>query len=84
MGPIGMPEMIMILIVGLLVLGLPALIAIGIILYTRRNSSPPPAPLPPPLANRETRLAELDSLREKNLITEAEHQEQRKRILEDI
>lgn len=81
MGPLGMPEIIMILIVGLMVLGLPALIAIGIIVYSRRNSSPPP---PPPLANRETRLAELDSLREKNLITEAEHLEQRNRILESI
>lgn len=81
MGPVGMPEMIVILIVGLMVLGLPALIAIGIIVYSRRNGGTPP---PPPLISRETRLAELDSLREKNLITEAEHQEQRKRILESI
>lgn len=80
MGPLGMPEMIVILIVGLLVLGLPALIAIGVLLYTRRNSTPPPT-LP---ASRETRLAELDSLRQKNLITEAEHEEQRKRILESL
>lgn len=81
MGPIGMPEMIMILIVGILVLGLPALIAIGVLLYTRRNSPPPASPPPP---SRETRLAELDSLRQKNLITEAEHQQQRKRILESL
>ena len=78
-----MPEMIMILIVGLLVLGLPALIAIGIIVYSRRNSSPPPSP-PPPLASRESRLLELEALRAKNLVSESEFQEQRKRILESI
>lgn len=82
MGPLGMPEIIVLLIVGLLVLGLPALIAIGILLYSRKNSAPPPPP--PPSPNRESRLAELDSLREKNLISETEHQEQRKRILEGI
>lgn len=82
MGPLGMPEIIVIFIVGLLVLGLPALIAIGILLYARRNSAPPPPP--PPSSDRESRLMELDSLREKNLISESEHQEQRKRILEDI
>lgn len=84
MGPVGMPEIIVILIVGLMVLGLPALIAIGVLLYTRRNSSRPGPPSTSLPASRETRLAELDSLREKNLITEAEHQEQRKRILESI
>ena len=85
MGPVGMPEMIVILIVGLLVLGLPALIAIGIIVYSRRNSNPPPAPPPaPPLASRESRLLELEALRAKNLVSETEFQEQRKRILESI
>lgn len=79
-----MPEMIMILIVGLMVLGLPALIAIGIIVYSRRNSSPPIAPPSPPPASRESRLLELEALRAKNLLSESEFQEQRKRILESI
>lgn len=84
MGPLGMPEMIVILIVGLMVLGLPALIAIGIIVYSRRNGGPPSAPPPSPIASRESRLLELEALREKNLVSDAEFQEQRKRILESI
>lgn len=83
MGPLGMPEIIMILIVGIIVLGIPAVIALVVIFATRRNNGPTP-PQNPPLVDRESRLLELESLKDKNLISDPEYQEQRKRILESI
>lgn len=84
LGPIGGPELIMIFVV-LFLMGLPLLIVFGVLWYSKsRNNAPQfPSP-PPPLPNIENRLAEIDSLRAKNLISDAEHEEKRKQILGEI
>ena len=73
-----MPEMIIILIV---FLAIPVGIIIALVWYfsSRRKSLQPPA-----LASIQDRLLEIDALRSKNLITDAEHEEKRKMILNSI
>lgn len=76
-----MPEIVMIVIV-MFVLAVPAVIVIALVWYftsRRKSAQPPQAPRGIP-----ERLAELDGLRARNLITEAEYDERRRQILAGI
>ena len=76
-----MPEIVMIFVT-LLILAVPVVIGIAIIWYfTSRSKSPQAVARPPSIQDR---LQELDALRAKNLITEAEHEERRKQIINGI
>jgi flagellar basal body-associated protein FliL len=76
-----MPEMIVIFVV-LIVLAIPVGIAIALIWYFSSRSKPPQ--LPQGSKNVQERLTEIDGLRSRNLISDAEHEEKRKQILSDI
>ena len=81
MGPIGMPEIVMIFVI-LVILAVPVIIAIAIIWYfTSRGKASQSAARP---TSVQERLQELDALRAKNLISEAEHEERRKQIINGI
>ena len=76
-----MPEIIMIFVV-LSLLIIPAGIVIGVIHYVSKRNNPPQLPHG---SNRiEAKLLEIDNLRSRNLISEAEHEEKRKQILSRI
>lgn len=76
LGPIGVPELIMIFIVLFLVVILP----LGIILLVLKLSKPKGGALPPPLY-MHTGLQELEALRAQNLISPEEYEARRKAIL---
>jgi hypothetical protein len=76
-----MHEMIVIFVV-LIVLAIPVVIAIALIWYFSSRSKPPQ--LPQGAKSVQDRLTEIDGLRSRNLISEAEHEEKRKQILSDI
>ena len=86
LGPIGGPEIIMIL----LVIGIPVVIVVVVLLIVKASSGSTQAPYPmsaappPLLPSPESRLLEIDSLKEQGLISEAEHAEKRRKILEGI
>lgn len=79
-----MPELVLIVIV-LIVLTVPVVIAIALagFLSARRKSRQPPQSPQAPKGTPE-RLAELDDLRSRNLVTETEYQEARQRIIGGI
>jgi hypothetical protein len=81
MGPLGMPEIFMIFVV-LIMLAIPVGIAIVLIWYFSSRNKPPQ--LPQGSRSIEERLSEIDGLRARNLISEAEHDEKRRQILGDI
>lgn len=76
-----MPEIVMIFIV-LALLAVPVVIVIGLVWYFGSRNKPPQ--LPPGSSRPQDRLAELDALRSRNLISDAEHEEKRRQILRDI
>jgi cytochrome c-type biogenesis protein CcmH/NrfG len=78
MGPIGMPELIVILIVLLVI---PAGIIAALWCLTSRSKTTPPSGS---RASIQERLTEIDSLRAQNLISEAEYEEKRIEILSSI
>lgn len=78
MGPLGMPEIIMILVM-LLMLVVPVGVILALIWYFTKGKKPPQ--LPPMPASPQQRLLEIDDLRAKGLISEAEHEEHRRKIL---
>ena len=81
MGPVGMPEIIMIFIV-LAMIAIPVCVALGLIWYfTSRKKETPMAPVP---GSAQNRLLELESLRSKGLISDAEYEEKRRKILSGI
>jgi len=80
-GPIGGPELIMILVV-LVLLAIP--IATVVILVTYFGSRNKPSQLNTPPASVQSRLAEIDALKSKNVITEMEYEEKRKKIIGNI
>ena len=81
MGPVGMPEIIMIFIV-LAMIAIPACVALGLIWYFASRKKPTQmAPFP---GSAQDRLLELESLRSKGLISDAEHEEKRQKILSGI
>ncbi len=81
MGPIGMPELVVIFI-ALILLVIPAGIAIAVVLYFSSRKKPPLLPQVP--RGIQERLTELDALRSNKLISDAEHEEKRRQILRDI
>ena len=81
MGPIGMPEMFMIFIV-LALLAVPVVIVIALVWYFGSRNKPPQLPSGP--SRPLDRLAELEALRSRNLISDAEHEEKRRQILSEI
>jgi hypothetical protein len=81
MGQIGMPEIIVIFIV-LAMIAIPICLALGLIWYfSSRKKEPQMAPDP---GSAQDRLLELESLRSKGLISDAEHEEKRRKILSGI
>ena len=85
LGPIGGPELIILLIIGFL-LFIPVAIIICVALYFNRKSSPPtPSPIPSTVEpSIQARLEELESLKSRNLISESEYEEKRKEILSGL
>lgn len=82
---IGVQEMIVIFLV-LLMLSVPAIVAVVVVIFVTRKANRA-ASLPPQVAaarSRQERLAELDGLLAQALITEAEYQTQRERILGEV
>lgn len=84
MGPLGMPEMIMIFLV-LILLAIPVGIVIALVWYFSSRSMPRQVTQAPQVPrSTQDRLAEIDSLRSRNLISEAEYEEMRRQILSGI
>ncbi len=83
MGSLGMPEIIVIFVLLIVLLVIPAIIAIALIWYFSSRRNKPPQ-IPQGQKSVPERLSELDDLRSRNLITEAEHAEKRARILGDL
>lgn len=79
LGPIGGPEIIMIMVV-LFLLVLPAVIVIVVLKFSGKPSH---QPMPPPLPQQK-RLMELEALKASNLISEAEYEQKRKEILSSL
>lgn len=84
MGPIGMPELIVIFM-ALIFLALPVGLVIVLVWYlsTRSKRSQRDQALQPP-KSAEDRLSELEGLRSQHLISEAEYEEKRRQILSSI
>ena len=80
LGPIGGPEMII-----LFFLFVGAIIAV-IVMASRKSTrtDQPPLPQGHAVADTEGRLRELDGLKAKGLISEAEHAEKRRQIINGI
>lgn len=76
MGSLGMPELIMMAIV-LLLLAVPVGIVILVVTLSRRKRAPQ---FPSCAPSAQERLLAIDDLRARNLLSEAEHAEQRQRI----
>ena len=70
----------------LILLALPAGIAIVLLWYFYLKRNKPPQPTQPPQVPRSTqdRLSELDGLRSQKLISETEYEERRRHILSGI
>jgi hypothetical protein len=84
MGPIGLPELIMILAV-LIMLAIPVGFVIALAWYFSSFSKQPhPAQPTQLIRNTQERLSEIDGLRSQNLISENEYEERRGQILSDI
>lgn len=82
MGPIGMPELIVILFVLMIVIAVPAVVAIGLVLYFRGRPKVPP--VMPQVGGVQDRLREIDELRRSNLISEEEYEVKRKQIMDGL
>lgn len=78
---LGAPELIIVFIV-LGFLAVLLTIIISVVKYSNSRSKHPA--LPPPLTSAQSRLAEIDSLRSKNMISDSEYAEKRKQIINDI
>ena len=81
LGPIGGPEIIVIFVV-LVLLAVPVVIVVLLVMYSKSQSkSSQSINLP---ASVQSRLAEIDALRSKNVISSGEYEEKRKKIIGDI
>jgi hypothetical protein len=81
MGPIGMPEIVMIFMV-LVMLAIPVGIVVALIWYFSSRRKPPHLPQGP--KSIQERLSEIDDLRSHDLISDAEHEEKRRQIISGI
>jgi|AntRauTorckE6833_2_1112554.scaffolds.fasta_scaffold06658_5 flagellar basal body-associated protein FliL len=77
-GPIGGPELIIILLVAVIAI-LPAVLIITYSLNKKATPKPPALP-----SSTERRLAELEDLRTKRLISEEEYEQQRKIMISKL
>jgi len=76
--------MIMIFVM-LILLAIPAGIVIALVWYFSSRSRPPQMIQPPQVPKSiQERLSEIDGLRSRNLISEAEYEEKRRQILSGI
>ena len=82
LGPIGGPELIIISVIFLLLLGLP--LAILFVIFVERTFSKKKPPALPPQLNPQEKLLTLENLRKENLITEAEYEEKRRAIFDNF
>jgi hypothetical protein len=83
MAPIGLPEVIVIA-VALILLVLPLGIAAALLWYFVLRRQPRQVVEPPKCTGSiQDRLSEIDRLRARNLISETEHAEKRRRILDE-
>lgn len=73
------PDVIMIALLLVFFVGPVVGVIIGIVYLCRRKSAQRPPPLP-----ASERLRELDLMKEQNLISAAEHEEQRRRIISGV
>ena len=81
-GPLGGPEL---LILFFLLLG--GILAVIMVKVSKRSGAPGPYSSPPQgdaVADTESRLREIDALKAKGLISEAEHAEKRRQIINGI
>jgi len=81
MGPLGMPEIIMIFLI-LILLALPVGGAAALLWYFCSRKKPPL--IPAGTGSIQNRLQELDALRAGNLLSEEEYGEKRKQILSSL
>ena len=77
---LGGAEIVILLILLAIPVGI-AVVVLVIVRATRSSASPPAAPLPRSI---DERLRELDALREQELITEEEHEERRRAIVDQL
>lgn len=82
MGPIGMPELVVIFVVFMVVIAVPALVAIGLVLYFKGLPKGPP--MMTQVGGTQDRLREIDELRRANLISEEEYDAKRKQIMDGL
>jgi hypothetical protein len=82
LGPIGGPELIIISVFILLLLGLP--LAILFVVFVVKPFSKKKPPALPPQPNPQEKLLALENLRKENLITEAEYEEKRRAIFDNF
>jgi hypothetical protein len=74
-------------IVVLFVLVIPVVMVVAIVWFTLRiaqNAPPPPVPPSPPVPTAESRMEELIALKLKGLITQAEFDQQRAKIISGV
>jgi flagellar basal body-associated protein FliL len=84
MGPLGMAEIIMIIVV-LIMIAITIGIILALVWYFSSRSKPPQLIQAPQVPKSiPERLSEIDGLRSQNLISEAEHEEKRRHILGEI
>ena len=79
LGPIGGPEMIVILVILLFMAA-----TVLLVFYLVKTISKPKPPALPPQASPQEKLLSLDSLLKEKLISEAEYEQQRRAILENL
>lgn len=82
LGPIGGPELILLLI--LMAGGIATVIGIIALAKFSGSRGALPPPLPPAQGGIQHRLAELEGLKNANLVTYEEYEEKRKRILGEL
>lgn len=86
LGPIGGPELIMILIVMAIVVAIPVIVLV-VLALNKPGNTPPPSMMPPalpPTGGPQARLRELEALKAQRLISEEEYLAKREKILGEV
>jgi len=86
LGPIGGPELIMILMVLAILVGIPVIVLVVLTLNKPGNAPPPPVIVPPlpPQGGPQARLRELEALKAQDLISGEEYLAKREKILGEL
>ncbi|MDE0834918.1 MAG: hypothetical protein OSA84_01040 [Akkermansiaceae bacterium] len=82
LGPVGGPELIIISVIILLLLSIP--LAILFVIFVANPFSKKKPPALPPQPNPQEKLLALENICKENLITEAEYEEKRRAIFDNI